>query len=324
MRTGQKVGIGTGIAAAVIIAVVVSLMPVSEEMEVEVHDMIAGPTDAMTEEKIKVVASFYPLYEFARNVGGERAAVTTFIPVGVEPHDWDPSPRDIQNLGNVDVFVYNGAGFEPWVDRVLTSGILANAIVVEATRNIELVEEDHDDHGHGPVDPHVWLDPILAKHQVALIKSALIEADPVNSQYYEENAEKYMVKLDALDAKIRAKLSNCERDTFVSFHQAFGYFAQRYGLHEVSLGGISPEIEVSPAEIRDLIDFVRANNIKVIYAEELVDPRLAEVLASEVGARVMILSPIEGLTEEEAREGMTYIEKMEQNLQNLKVGLECL
>lgn len=306
---------------AIIAAISLSVVyPTSSVIE---NTNIAPNESASADSKVKVLASFYPLYEFARNVGGDKAEVGTLIPIGVEPHDWEPTTADLQQLQNTDVFVYNGANFEPWVNRIIESEEF-NMFLVDTAEGLTLMEseETHEEHDHA-VDPHIWLDPILAKHQVISIKEALTKADPSNADHYEENAGSYISKLDSLDAKIRVELANCKKDTFVSFHKAFGYFAERYGLKEVSLGGLTPEAEASPAELRELVEFAKSTDVKVIYSEELVDPRLAEVLANEVGAQVLSLSPIEGLTNDEIAKGLTYIEKMEQNVQNLKVGLEC-
>lgn len=364
----------------------------------------------MFDAKIKVIASFYPLYEFTKNVAGEKADVSSFIPVGVEPHDWEPSTGDILKLKSTRVFVYNGGDFEPYVAKLIQSGEYNNVIFVDTVAGINLIKaEDHkehfdefieeiehilhevedgnitisnailliedllhkheedghehdgilekiedvlhkvkvgstsesaaiklidriveqtggDHHGHAhdlEYDPHVWLDPILAKQQVTVIKNALVGADPVNAAYYEENARKYNAKLDRLDAKIREELSSCSKDTFVPFHNAFSYFAQRYNLNVFSLFGIAPESEATAAELKQLVDFVRENEIKVIFAEDLVDPRLAQVLANEAGAQVLILSPLEGLSKDDLSAGKTYLDKMEENITNLKVALEC-
>lgn len=282
--------------------------------------------------KIKVMASFYPLYEFAKNVAGEKAEVSSFIPIGVEPHDWEPSSGDILKLKGSDVFIYNGAGFEPFVEQLIDSGEYDDVIFVESAKGIDLIlskhnEEEHDaeieDEHNLEYDPHVWLDPVLVKHQVTTIKNAMIAADPQNAQHYEVNANTYNEKLDRLDSKIREELSNCKKDTFVPFHDAFSYFANRYGLKIFALSGVAPESEVTAAELKEFIDFVKEHQIKIIFSEELIDPRLAEVLADEAGAQVMIFSPLEGLTNEDLAAGKTYISKMEENLENLKVALEC-
>lgn len=305
-------------------------------------------TGEITESKIKVVASFYPLYEFTKNVASEKATVSSFVPIGVEPHDWEPSTGNLLALKESDIFVYNGGGLEPFVDQLVNSGEYPNILFVETTSGIELIEtEDYDEyeehtakekhkvdervtemhedpHDHDlPLDPHIWLDPILAKHQVEMIKNALIKIDPENSKYYEDNAAVYSTKLDSLHSKIRTELSNCKKDTIVSFHNAFSYFAKRYGINTVSLSGIAPESEVTAKELKEIVDFVKENEISVIFAEELVDPKLVNVLAEEAGAQVLILSPLEGVSKEELEKGVTYLDKMEENLQNIKTALEC-
>ena len=196
-------------------------------------------------------------------------------------------------------------------------------------------EDDHDDHdeheegGHDghhhdyEFDPHIWLDPILVKQQVNVIRDGLIEADPQNKEYYEENARIYNIKMDALDMKIQTALSSCQKDTIVPYHNAFTYLGERYDIHIMALGGTAPDSEASAAEIAEFVDFVKDNDIKVIFSEELVDPRLAEVIADEANARVMLFSPIEALTPEEEGTDISYIDKMEQNVDSLKVALEC-
>jgi zinc transport system substrate-binding protein len=310
-----------GAAIAAIITVLL-LAQTANQPSVPIQQTTNTPPIVFT--KIKVVASFYPLYEFSKNVGGDRVDVSSFIPIGVEPHDWEPSTGDMLSLKGASIFVYNGK-LETFVDKLTGSGEYDNVNFVETTNGINLTKSTTDEEGdhHFTYDPHVWLDPILVKHQVTAIKDALIKADPAGATYYEENANKYNAKLDALDAKIRNDISNCKKDTFVSFHNAFSYFASRYNLKSVPLTGISPESEATPAELKDFVDYVRANDIKVIFAEELVNPRLAQVLADETGTQVMILSPIEGLPDEEIKVGKTYIDKMEDNLDALKIALEC-
>ena len=196
-------------------------------------------------------------------------------------------------------------------------------------------EDDHDDHddheegghdGHDhdyEFDPHIWLDPILVKQQVNVIRDGLIQVDPDNKENYEENARIYNDKLDALDMKIGSALSSCQKDTIVPYHNAFTYLGERYDIHIMALGGMAPDSEASAAEIAEFVDFVKDNDIKVIFSEELVDPRLAEVIAEEANAQVMLFSPLEALSKEEAGTNVSYIDKMEDNLDSLKVALEC-
>ena len=196
-------------------------------------------------------------------------------------------------------------------------------------------EDDHDDHdeheegghdGHDhdyEFDPHIWLDPILVKQQVNVIRDGLIQVDPDNKEHYEENARIYNDKLDALDMKIGSALSSCQKDTIVPYHNAFTYLGERYDIHIMALGGMAPDSEASAAEIAEFVDFVKDNDIKVIFSEELVDPRLAEVIAEEANAQVLLFSPLEALSKEEAGTNVSYIDKMEDNLDSLKVALEC-
>ena len=196
-------------------------------------------------------------------------------------------------------------------------------------------EDDHDDHdeheegghdGHDhdyEFDPHIWLDPILVKQQVNVIRDGLIQADPENKEHYEENARIYNNKMDALDMKIGSALSSCQKDTIVPFHNAFIYLGERYDIHIMALSGMTPDSEASAAEIAEFVDFVKDNDIKVIFSEDLVDPRLAEVIADEAGAEVLLFSPLEALAPDEIGKNVSYIDKMEDNLDSLKVALEC-
>ena len=185
-------------------------------------------------------------------------------------------------------------------------------------------EGGHDGHDHDyEFDPHIWLDPILVKQQVNVIRDGLIQADPENKEHYEENARIYNNKMDALDMKIDAALSSCQKDTIVPYHNAFTYLGERYDIHIMALGGVAPDAEASAAEIAEFVDFVKDNDIKVIFSEDLVDPRLAEVIADEANAQVMLFSPLEALSQEEATLNTSYIDKMEENLDSLKVALEC-
>jgi zinc transport system substrate-binding protein len=269
--------------------------------------------------KLRVIASFFPLYDFSRNVGGDRAEVSVMVPAGIEPHDWEPTPRNIADAESADMIVYNGAGFESWF-----SGINAK-FAVDTSRGIQLMEGGEGAQGGSNFDPHIWLDPVLAKKQVEAIRDGFIQTDPVNSDYYSQNAQRYIAELDSLDSFIRSELSNCTLNDFIAFHDSFSYFANRYNLTQHSVHGVSPEGDVLPQRIQEIKDLAATLGINVIYAEELVDPRLANVIAGEIpNGQVLVLSPIEGLEREELEQGLGYIDKMRENVQNLKVGLKCL
>lgn len=268
---------------------------------------------AQQSSKINVVASFFPIYEFAKQVGGDRVNIMTLIPAGVEPHDYEPTIQQLQEAENADVVFFNGLGFEDsWIGRINNDNLVDTSSLLNLSQ------------GSKTRNPHVWLDPVLAKAQVQQVENALIEIDPNNKLYYQNNAMNFTAELDALDSEIKNVLQTCNKMDFVAFHDAFGYFANRYGLIQHSVQGISPEGEVLPQRIEQTIRLADDLGLNVIYAEELVDPRFAEVIAQEIpNGKVLVLSPLEGIEKEEMDTGIGYLDKMEQNISNLKVGLEC-
>lgn len=265
-------------------------------------------------EKITVVASFYPLYEFASKIGGDRIEVSSLVPAGVEPHDWEPTSRDVLRVSSADILVLNGAGLE----SQKTTELEANTIV-DTSKGLELLQLPD-----GRPDPHIWLDPVLAKQQVLNIRDAIIGVDPQNADYYQKNAQQYVSELDSLDKFIASGLADCEKKDFIAFHEAFSYFAKRYGLNQHSIQGLSPQGEVLPQRIEEIIRLAGELKIDTVYSEDLVDPRLANVIADEIpNGKVLILSPVEGLNDEEQKAGLDYIDKMKLNVANLKAGLGC-
>lgn len=266
--------------------------------------------------KLKVVASFYPMYEFAKQVGGEKTEVAVLVPVGVEPHDWEPTPQDMAVLQQARVFVYNGAGFEHWVDEVLHGKQYPALITVETGK------DDATESEFGGKDPHVWLDPQAAQHQVNMIRDAFITADPANKSYYEANAAQYNARLAALDEEYKQGLTKTVHKKFITSHAAFGHLAKRYGLEQVAILGLAPHAEPTPERMRSLVEETKKSQLKYVFFETLVSPKVAEIIAREAGAGTLVLNPIEGLTDDQAAAGTDYIALMRENLANLKLALE--
>jgi zinc transport system substrate-binding protein len=296
--------------------------------------LIAACEQRMQSAKPLVVATFYPLYEFARHVAGDRATVVSLVPPGVEPHDWEPSPQQIVDVQKARVFVYNGAGFEPWAQKLLRDVRDGTLVSVDTSKGLPLLAAAPGDHDHvtrpaaastpeEALDPHVWLDPVLAQSQVDAILAVLVQADPANRAAYEDNARAYRAKLTALHDRFQAGLADCARRDIVVAHASFGHLARRYGLTQVALMGLAPESEPSPAEVVAIAKVARRRGVTAIFFETLVSPRLAETLAREVGARTLVLNPIEGLTKEEAAAGKDYVALMDANLANLRTALQC-
>ncbi len=262
--------------------------------------------------KLSVRASFYPMYDFAKKIGGDKASVSLMIPAGIEPHEWEPSTSDILSLEKADIFVYNGAGMEPWVSDILGSLQNKDLIAAEASKGIASAGSD----------PHVWLDPKCAKTELLNIKNAFAEADPGNASYYEENYDTYAAMLDALDKEYRDTLSALPGRDIVVAHQAFSYLCAAYGLNQIAIEGVFADSEPSPARMAGIVRFVKDNGVKVIFFEELISPRVAETIAAETGAQTAVLSPIEGLGQDAVAAGEDYFSMMRKNLSELKKALE--
>ena len=309
------------------LAAIATLIPLA--MIATVYTGRSALQDRQEHEKITVVASFYPLYEFASRVIGDRGEVSSLVPAGIEPHDWEPTAEDVSRVRAADVLVINGAGFERWADG------MGAKVVANTSEGIEFNYKEgkkvrDDEHGHGDatggggVNPHIWLDPILAKHQIDKIRNVMASSDPANADYYNQNADKFMAELNSLDAFIRSELADCGKSDFITFHDAFIYFSERYGLRQHSIHGISPEGEILPQTMQQIIELANKLDINVIYSEDLIDSRLADTIANEIpNGKVLVLSPIEGIDKEEQAAGIGYIDKMKQNIANLKEGLEC-
>ena len=280
--------------------------------------------------RLRVLTSFYPMYDFACKIGGDCIDVTNMVPSGTEPHDWEPSTNDLKNLEKADVFIYNGADMEPWADDLLVSRS-DTLHVVEASENVELrtTDGEHEhahehedaDHHHGDFDPHVWLDPENAKIEMEAIPDALRAAPPANSTVPQSPYANPAAELDALDAEFREKLAPLPNRTIVVAHEAFGYLCDAYGLTQVGIEGLSPDSEPDPGRMAEVIDFVREHSISTIFFEELVSPKVAEAIASETGAQAKMLSPLEGLSDEQAAAGADYFSVMHDNLAALMEAL---
>jgi zinc transport system substrate-binding protein len=270
-----------------------------------------------------IVASFYPLEEAASRVGGDLVTVENLTPPGVEPHDLELAPDDIETIATADVVVYLGGGFQPAVEDALAEA--EGAEIVDA---LDVVATEAAPPGEAEegltVDPHVWLDPARFEQVVRAVAGALSDADPANEAAYASNGESYVAEIAALDEEFRTGLSDCERTTIVTSHEAFGYLADSYGLTQVAIAGLSPEAEPDAKRLAELLDLVEEQGVTTIFAEELVSPDVAETLANEAGVQVDVLDPLESLTDEQVEAGEDYVSVMRENLDRLRAALDCV
>lgn len=279
--------------------------------------------------KIKVVTSFYPLYFFTSQITGDKAMVSNITPAGAEPHEYEPTARDIANIEDSNLLILNGGGLEGWSENI-QSNLNKNKVVIAGDGLTTRIMEKEDDEEnikekrlHDGVDPHIWLSPTLASKMVDNIELGLSEIDPDNSSYYKSNAEILKKKLVDLDNEFKQGLIFCGSKNIITPHLAFAYLASAYGLNQVSIAGLSTEEEPSSKEMSEIAKFAKNNNVKYIFFESLISPKLSETIAKEIGAQTLVLNPIEGLTEDEINSGKDYFSEMRNNLSNLKIALEC-
>ena len=272
------------------------------------------PANPVPNGKINVMASFYPLYELAQKVAGDRANVTRVIPEQTEPHDYEPTPRQIEEVYRANLFIFNGFGLDPWAERLQKDLESKGVAVLPVALNLGLATSD---------DPHFWLDPVLAQKEVGLIRDALTKADPDGRSAYKTNAAAAVIQLQKLDQAFKNSLKSCPTREIVVSHDAYSYLARRYQLTLLPIAGLSPEQEPSPQTLADLVQTVQQKKIKFIFFETLASPRLAETLARETGAQSLVLNPLEGRTAAEIQSGADYFSLMQNNLKNIRMALQC-
>ncbi|MFT9849704.1 metal ABC transporter substrate-binding protein [Aneurinibacillus sp. REN35] len=299
-----------------------------------------GQTEQQTENaaggKLQIYTTLFPLYDFARAIGGEHVDVNSLLPAGAEAHDYEPSAKDIGKVNEAKLFIYNGAGYEAWIDNMTKNLDPQKTKAVDASQGVKLVEaKGHDDHGHegeapeveeqhshGGYDPHVWLNPQLAKQQAGNIKTALVEVDPAHKADYEANYNKLTQQLDALDQEYTDAVAKAKKKEFIVSHQAFTYLAERYGLEQIAVSGISPSQEPTQQQLQQLIETAKEHTINYVAFEGLVENKVAKTVQRETGAQAVTLYTLENLTKEQFGAGKTYLDMMKENLTTLKKVLE--
>lgn len=269
---------------------------------------------------LSVVASFYPLYFISSEIGADIAGVRNITPAGEEPHEYEPTSGDIVAINNSALLVLNGE-IEPWASDIIKN--INSQQTFTITAGDGLITETMVHEGEAEADPHIWLDPMLAAKMADNILKGFLKVDPSNEAHYIGSANKLKDRFYALDAKFKSELADCRTRNIITSHAAFAYLAKAYGLRQVAISGLSTESEPSAKELAEVAKFAKDNNIKYIFFESLVSPKLAETIASEVGAQTLVLNPLEGLTQHEIERGDDYINVMEANLANLRIALEC-
>ena len=305
---------------------------------------------------LTVMASFYPLQYLAEKVGGEHVTVTSLTPEGAEPHDLELSPKTVDALASADAVIYL-AGFQSAVDEAIEQQ--APKTVIDVSPAAQLVETDsstnhpgedegteeaqsgesetdehadhhhegHDHEGHDheghhhdmSADPHFWLDPVRMASAATLVGDKLAEADPANAETYKANAQALNEELTALGNDLVAKTSSCQVKTFVTAHTAFGYLADRTGLTQVGISGLDPDSSPSPARLAEIGQIAKDQGVTTIFTEALIDPKVAQTLADDLGISTAVLDPIESQTDT----SKDYVAVMKDNINALTKANNC-
>jgi zinc transport system substrate-binding protein len=274
--------------------------------------------------KLKVVASFYPLAEFARNVGGNLVDVTNITPAGAEPHDYEPTPQDIVTVHKTNILLLNGNGLDAWGDKVAPQVKEEHVMVLRMSGVVQSLQSASEENISKPVnDPHFWLDPVHAQEMVRAIENAMVQADPTHAHEYRQNGETYIQSLKQLDEEYHKGLAMCKNKEIVTSHNAFTYMAKRYKFTSFYLSGLSPDEEPTASKFAAATQLARQKQIKYIFFESLVSPKQADTIAKEIGAQTLVLNPIEGLTDADIAAGKNYMSEMQNNLKNLRIAMEC-
>ncbi|CUQ16561.1 Probable zinc transport system zinc-binding lipoprotein AdcA precursor [Turicibacter sanguinis] len=298
-------------------------------------------------DKLQIVTTLFPQYDFARVIGGDKVDVTLLLPAGMESHSYEPTPADIIKINKADLFIYTGESMEQWAHSIIQSVDSNEVYVLDVSKNVPLlapnstVEDNHDhegenhdhdaevevghDHSEGDghnhtYDPHIWASPKNAMIMVNNILEALCEVDSENADYYKDNANAYLAELEELDHELEDVVTNAKRDTIYHGGRfAMQYLTNQYGIHYVS----APfEAEPSAALVAQMIKEIKEQNIPVIYYEELVDPKISQMISDETGAKMLLLHSCHNVSKEDFNNGVTYLSLMKQNMENLKVGLD--
>ena len=296
--------------------------------------MLVGCSQSVKQtEDLVIMTSFYPVYDFTQEVAGDKATVKLVMPEGVDAHDYEPSPQVVAAIHDADVFVYHGAGMEPWLESVLSTLNKDKVKTVELSSVVNLIEnseedhdheehdhDDHDGHDHGAFDPHTWLSPKNAIKEVSLIRDVLSEIDSDNKDTYISNTRSYISKLEDLDRDFES-LKSLPNHDFLVDHQAYAYLAHDYGLHQKGLMASMLKEEPTPKELENILDTIQTEGIKAFFVDPSNATKLIDVITKETGVKVFPLHTIESLTKEQIAKGDTYLSLMQENFNSLKEGL---
>lgn len=281
------------------------------------------------DQKLRVIATIFPIYDFARNIGGDKIKVTMLLPPGTDAHHYELKPEDIVKVSKTDIFLFTNFEMEQWAYKIINAAEKnTNMLAIETGAGAVLLplnkDEEKQENHVSKFDPHIWLDMDNAQKMVDNIAAAFIKKDSRNSDYYLKNAHNYKLKLIALDQRYRTELTKCKTKTVLhAGHWAFAYLAKRYNLNYIAAYNVSADAEPSPQKMVNLIEQVKGQGVSNIYYESMINPRLAQMIARETGAGLLKLNNGHDVSKADIKSGESFISLMEKNLTNLKKGMRC-
>ena len=274
-----------------------------------------------TDTKLNVIATFYPLYDFAQNVGGDKVTVTILVPETVDVHDFEPTPSSISAVSTADILIYNGVGLEPWIAGIVSASDNPDLVQVDTSQGITLLPvQQQFQSGNQTFDPHIWLNPVDAQQQIRNILQGLIQTDPADSQYFTQNANNYIAQLEELNQQAINATTATATNRFVTFHEAFSYFAHQYNITQVPILGPFEE-EPSAGDIQNVIEAIHQYHLRYVGYESLENPAISQSISTQTNALLIEMNPIEGLTDEQKTAGDNYITLMQQNIESIHLAL---
>jgi zinc transport system substrate-binding protein len=288
-----------------------------------------------TDHKLMVIATTFPIYDFARNIGGDKINVNMLLPPGTDAHHYELKPNDIIEVSKSDIFLFTNFEMEQWAYKIINAADKnTNMLAIETGNGADLLplnkktedehEDEHENQHISGFDPHIWLDMDNAQKMVDNIAAAFIKKDSRNSDYYKKNAQDYKLKLMALDQRYRTELTGCKTKTILhAGHWAFAYLAKRYNLQYVAISNVFADAEPSPQKILSIIEQIKSEKVPYVFYEDMMNPRLAETIAKETGTGLLKLNNGHDIKKADMDKGESFISIMENNLLNLKKGLKC-